>query len=517
MRVAIIDLGTNSVRFDVHQIGPGGRARQLHREKLMIRLGQGVFLQGKLDREAARRALHAFGSFRQTASDLQADKIVAFGTSALREASDGEKLLSTIRSRTGIDVRVISGVEEAKLIAVGVLRHEREALKGRAALVDIGGGSTEITVCRGGKILQSDSFPLGTARLQEVFLKSSPPKAPNGGARKGAVHPIDQLRRYIRSVLLTKLIAEGWPRKCDRVVGSSGTIKAISKIVRKRGGGKAIDRGDLRRLVEAMSGMTTTQLLGIPGMEARRVDMILAGAILLEECMDAVGAKRAVTTDYSLRDGILHEQVELYRGDKETILPFHLDDLRAKARRLGVSEVHVRQVTQLSEQLFDRLRPLHRLRPAWRPYLLAAAILHDVGEAVSPSRHEEHSHYIVRNADFPMMEKWEAEFVAELCLRHRGGKVPADELPFGRDKIRRQAFVRLLALLRVADALDRGHKGLVSIRGARVERRRVTLEVATRSAADLEILRVEQKKDLFEDVFGRELAIVLAKGPRRGA
>src|SRR5690349_20184162 len=148
MRIAIIDLGTNSVRFDIHQLGPKkGSVRQLHREKIMVRLGQGVFLNGKLDRSAIQRTLHAFTRFKKSAAQFKAAKTIAFGTSALRESSDGEKFLKLVHERTGIQIRVISGSEEAQLIALGILSNEKTP-KGKYALVDIGGGSTEISICR---------------------------------------------------------------------------------------------------------------------------------------------------------------------------------------------------------------------------------------------------------------------------------------------------------------------------------------------------------------------------------
>ncbi|MEO5970726.1 MAG: hypothetical protein ABIQ95_12440, partial [Bdellovibrionia bacterium] len=175
MRIGIIDLGTNSVRFDIHSVTPPGEAHLLHREKLMIRLGEGVFLDGKLDPHAIRRAVHAFMSFKNTAERFQVEKIVAFATSALREAKDAVHLIDRIRQKTQIEIRIISGEEEAKLIALGILSHE--SFKGRYGLIDIGGGSTEISICHNKNILNSASFPLGAARLQQVFLKTSPPKS----------------------------------------------------------------------------------------------------------------------------------------------------------------------------------------------------------------------------------------------------------------------------------------------------------------------------------------------------
>lgn len=376
--------------------------------------------------------------------------------------------------------------------------------KGRFALVDIGGGSTEVSICRGREVTESESFPLGTARLQQVFLKSSPPMPP-----KGDLGAIEQLRRYIRGIILPKIISEEWPR-VPRLLGSSGTIRALARINKKSGGGKTIDYKELKKLVKSMSTMTTTELLGIPGMEARRVDMILAGAILLEECMTALGAKKVFTSEYSLRDGILEEEIRLYGGPEGSKIAFHLDDLSSKAKKCASSvddEAHLKQTVALSETLFDRLRNLHKLSPEWRHYLTAAAILHDVGEVVSRNRHGVHSYYIVKNADFPSMQKWEIEFVAQLCLWHQDGKVEAKALPFGNDKAKRQAFMRLLAILRVADALDRSRKHLVKIRGIKVDKKKVRVLISGRNTMDLEFLRVEQKKALFEELFKRELVV----------
>lgn len=500
MRIAIIDLGTNSVRFDVHQLGPGARVRALHREKLMVRLGQGVFTDGRLDPDAIRRTLEAFTSFKHTASALHANQVIAFGTSALREAADSERLLNGIRRKTGIDVRVISGAEEARLIALGVLAHETALPSGKRkyGLIDIGGGSTEISICQGPEVVAVESFALGTARLQQVFLKRSPP--PKGG-KKGELSAVDQLRRHIRATVLPKIYSEEWPR-VDRLFGSSGTIKALAKLTGKT---KSLDRGDLKKLVKEMSTKTTTELLGMPDMESKRVDMILAGAILLEECMDAVKASKIQTTDFSLRDGILEEQMRLFLKEKGPQIALRLPLFYEKALKLGVSKTHIDSVVEASTQLFDRLKPVHRLSASWKPYLTAAAVLHDIGEAVTPSRHELHSYYIVKNADFPSMDPWEVEFIAQLCLHHRGSaKFALKDIPL--EKSHRQAFIKILALLRVADALDRGHKGMASLKGIQLTARRVILKIdGTRGGVDLEMLRIEQKKELFQTVFNREL------------
>jgi exopolyphosphatase/guanosine-5'-triphosphate,3'-diphosphate pyrophosphatase len=253
-----------------------------------------------------------------------------------------------------------------------------------------------------------------------------------------------------------------------------------------------------------MATMTTTQLLGIPGMEAKRVDMILAGAVLLEECMLALGAKEVVMTEYSLRDGILEEELQLVREHQGSALALHLPELYEKAQRLGCQEAHVRQVVGFAAALFARLKALHKLDAEWQVYLTAAAILHDTGEAITPTHHQRHSYYIVKNADFPSMDAWETEFVAQLCLWHPSGKPDLEGVLFSQDKKWRDAFFKLLALLRVADALDRGHRSSARIHHVHVTRDKVRL-LLTGKAIDLELLRVEQKKSLFEQVYRRRL------------
>lgn len=496
MRIAIVDLGTNSVRFDVHQIGPGKQARMLHREKVMVRLGQGVFTSGQLDPHAIHRTVHAFNLFKKIAAELKVSRIVALGTSALREATDSNKFVERLRALTGVDVRVISGPEEARLIALGILSNEKTGRR-KVGLIDIGGGSTEITIAQNRSMLHSDSFPLGTARLQQVFLKKSPPSSGS----------IDQLRLYIRKTLGVKLIDESWPRPAE-VIGSSGTIRALSKIARKSNGKKVLKLKDLSALIKKMQRMTTTQLLGIDGIESKRVDMILAGAILLEECMIALRCEKLVVTDYSLRDGILEEQIELSKKHLSSQIGLHLDDLIAKAHVFGGSRKHHQNVLAMSESLFKGLSRLHGLDRDWRLYLDAAAILRNTGESVSLIGHQEHSYYIVKNAKFPFIDEWESELVAQLCRHHESQKINSAQMPFGKQRSRRLAFMKLLAMLWVIDALDADPNAVPVIRRINVSKSKVRIALAGGTATDLEAFRVEQRKALFSKVFKRDVEVV---------
>lgn len=496
MRIAIIDLGTNSVRFDVHSISANAQPKILHREKLMVRLGQGVFLKGRIDDAVVERTLQAFKRFERVASGLRARKVLAFGTSALREAHNSQALIDAVKESTGIEIVVISGKEEAKLIAMGVLAHER-APKGSFALLDIGGGSTEVSVCRGKKISHAESFPLGTARLQQVFLKSIPPRPAS----------VAQLRDYIRQVVGEKIAAEGWPR-APLMIGSSGTVKALAKILDQK---KEFSLRALSALVRQMQAMSVSQLMDLEGMEPKRVDMILAGAILLEEVCLLLGTTKIKPTEFSLRDGLFEEQRKLAASQGSSI-EFHREDIFARAVRLGEVEEHVRSLADLTEKLFARLRGLHRLDRRWEAYLVAAVVLRNCGELVGFNGKEKHSYYLVKHSDMPGLEPWEHEFIAQLCRHYSGGKVSAKDLAsFGKDPLRKAAFPKLLALLRLLDALDPGPSARLKLGRVQVTRRQVVIAFGGENVAGVENLLTDRKKKLFEESFGRQLLVKRSK------
>lgn len=499
MRLAIIDLGTNSVRFDVVEVGERGELVKLHREKLMIRLGEKVFLRRRLDPHSISVCLDAFESFARTIRDFKPKRVVAFGTSALREARDGERLIAKIKQRAGISVRIISGDEEARLIARGVLKNEA-VLRGRFALVDIGGGSTEVSICSGRKVLCGASFALGTARLQQLFLKTIPPEV--GSSKNGS--DVEPLRRHIRGLLLYRLVSEDWP-KVNRVLGSSGTIRALSRISKKETGSSIIHRPYLDDLVRRMMTMKREELLSISGMESRRVDMILAGGILLQECMSAVHAKTAELTEFSLRDGILDEQLELLRRDRSHERRHLVYDFLAVASRLGGDSEELRQAVRISEDLFEKLKPVHALTDSWKDYVTLAAVFQGVGRSISSKNYEDHSAYIAKYVDAMGLQTWERKLISELCKRHRGARFLKREIAFHENQRLQRNFYKLLSLLRISVALSNQRSRPIVLEGIRVKGSVVNLLISKRYAPDLAVLRADQKKSLFEEVFRKRL------------
>lgn len=305
MRLGIFDLGTNSLRFDVHERKDDGSIERLFRERELIRLGDSVFTTNHITKESTDRAVGAFKRFKKIGDDLQVHRFVAVGTSALRDARNRDEFVSTVAKATGVHIRVISGDEEAHLIARGVIENER-IKEGPIAIVDIGGGSTEIIIALGKSVFHSTSFNLGTLRLQQVYLKTHPPKP----EKEELPNPLNELRHYIRTNLSATIIREGWPL-VEKVLGASGTIRALTRIAKNYGDKQGtVERDTLESLIGRMSSMTMRELLEIPGMEAKRVDIILGGAILLEEIADVFRVKKIFATEYSLRDGLLLQEME---------------------------------------------------------------------------------------------------------------------------------------------------------------------------------------------------------------
>lgn len=528
MRIAIIDLGTNSVRFDIVQTQSSRKSdiriktekpnqirfQRLYREKLMIRLGQNLFSGGKLDPRAIHRTLEAFEEFKKISRRMHVSEVLAFGTSALRDASDAEDLLAEIQKKTGIEVKVISGQQEAQLIALGVLANENpELLKGTVALIDIGGGSTEISICKKANLLHGESFAVGAARIQQIYLKTSPPKF----SKKSGMVAVDRALESVETTLKASGFLKGnW--KVRRALGSSGTIRAVARLLQKN----EIKLGELVELNRRLAEMDTTELLGLPGMEPKRVDMILAGSLILEASMKVLRVEVVLPTEFSLRDGILaHELPALIstsptqrrggsslRGSRGGI-EGSFDALQAAYLRLGESSESAERWQSFAEGIFHSLKSLHQLPPSWLSYFKAAALMRNVGEVISPRNVEAHSSYVIRHLDLPFMQNWEVNLIADLCLARGYGMaqevlrtVEIANLP-SREGAR--IFLRLAGLLHLVDAFS--EQSTLRQNSLKLTRKSgcATIEFRRRDLFALDAVRIQQRQEALEKFFGCSL------------
>jgi exopolyphosphatase/guanosine-5'-triphosphate,3'-diphosphate pyrophosphatase len=302
VRLCLIDLGTNSVRYDAYELKNGGSLR-LHREKRMVRLGDGLFGQGHLDENALARTEAALADFAELNRHYQVTRVLAVGTAALRSAAD-PSALQRLQEALGAPIQVLSGDEEAALIAEGVLGSEDHLPSGPFILIDIGGGSTELNLCQGPKRLEGGSLDLGANRLQQSFLKAVPPV--KGGVAKLRAHAQEQLLAFKRR--------QQWPA-VRVLVGSSGSIRALRNLAKAAGAkDQPFTLHFVAQLNERLQAFDRLSLMHVPGMDEKRVDLVLAGSLLLEEALKAFEAQRVLVTEASLREGLLFRELKALKA-----------------------------------------------------------------------------------------------------------------------------------------------------------------------------------------------------------
>jgi exopolyphosphatase/guanosine-5'-triphosphate,3'-diphosphate pyrophosphatase len=509
--LAAIDIGTNSIHLLVARPTGNNRFDVIDREKEVVRLGSGSGDMKRLAPEAIERGIEALTRFRQIADSAGAD-VLAVATSAVREAENRDEFIRRAREDAGVRVEVVSGAEEARLIHLGVLQAV-PVFDRRHLLVDIGGGSTEFVVGQDGEMLEARSLKLGAIRLTERFLRDEPLKG----------RALTECRQYIRAYL-TQVVRLVKQAGFEVAVGSSGTIVNLAEISRalrgeptpKQVSGAVLTAKQLTNAVNALAGARTVEeRTQVPGLDPKRADIILGGALVLEQIFEQLDIDEMIISDFALREGVLLDA--LRRRDRTSI--GHLRDLRYEsvlhlAAITPTERDHAEHATDLAMQLFDATRDLHEIDEANEELLEAAGLLANVGLFVSHDRHHLHSYYIIRNSDLLTgFTDHEIELVAQIARYHRKSAPKPSHEEFARLARADQKVVEVLAgMLRVAFALDRTRNGVV--RGITVERRKRELDVVLDTDgqdAALELYTADARKHLLEAALGVRLGFVVAE------
>src|SRR5262252_4351289 len=506
MRIAAIDIGTNSLHMIVVRVRPDLSFEVIDREKEMVRLGAGGLDGRALTPEAMHAGLQVLSKFRRLADSHRVDEIIAVATSATREAENGSEFLQAIVEKTGIRARVISGTEEARLIHQAAVYGV--GLAGDVAIVvDIGGGSVEITRGSGPNMDAGRSFKLGVIRLTERFIKSDP------------LAPRDErkLRRYIDSELgkyVSQLSRDGF----DRVIGTSGTIQSLGAVaLAERGSSSTTLRNRrisaklLRRAQKQLVARDIQERLRVPGLEPRRADLAVAGSILLDAILRRLGATDITLCDLSLREGLILDYIGRHR--KEIAQADRYPDVRRRsvfelAERCNYWPEHAQQVARLAVALFDQTRIVHGLTDREREWLEYAALLHDIGVHISYERHHKHSYYLIKNGDLRGFDPEEVEVIGLVARYHRQAtpkRRHEEYSEFGRK--RRLTIRTLAAILRLAESLDRSHSQPVS--GLELHDRGDDglLQLRTSGDAELELWAATRHAAAFERLIGKPLRV----------
>jgi exopolyphosphatase / guanosine-5'-triphosphate,3'-diphosphate pyrophosphatase len=509
MKIAAIDVGSNSIKLVVVDAAASDSFAVLARDKVPVRLGHDTLRLERLSTDAIERAAQCIKSFRSIAETRGADRIFAVATAAVREAQNAPQFIKEVKRVAGVSVEVLSPIEEARLIGVAAV-HGCAVPDAFLLNIDIGGGSTELSLMRNGAPASLLSVKLGAVGTTERFLSTDPPKPKE----------LRALREEVRAALerpARELIGSRW----EQVTGTSGTIHAIGLALRLRalnslegqeqGARPAGDEIMLPKLIRfntRLAEMNSAERRRVPGISAQRSDIIIGGGQILEGVMQALRLESLRTCSWALREGVLIDRLRGIEAESQppsvNFTDYRLRAVHAVGRRFEYEEGHALQVARLAERLFDYIvksGPAN-LDRHHRTLLSAAALLHDVGYHIAHEFHHKHALYLIKHSELTGFSEAEREVIANVARYHRGSEPRERHESFAvLNQTDRETVKSLAAILRIADALDRRHDNRIAdIRCSR-NGRMVQIEMQSSSNCDREIAAAEQKCTLFEQVF----------------
>jgi exopolyphosphatase / guanosine-5'-triphosphate,3'-diphosphate pyrophosphatase len=498
-RVAVADMGSNSWRLVVYGYEPGTPWWSLVDEiREAVRVGAGMGQEGTLRPDRIDRAIHTAAVFASFCRASGIDQVEVVATSAIRDASNGDRLLAAIREETGLDPRVISGREEA--------RYDWLAIANSTTIedgfgLDIGGGSIQALRIEGRRLAEAESLRLGSVRVSEEFLPGE----------KASPKSMKALRKKVGA----ELGDLGWWADGGRIVGVGGTIRNLAAAAMKRADLPALDvqgfeltRDALEDIVDWLAARPASKRADLPGIKPDRGDVILGGALVLAAALDGGGFDRVEVTEAGLREGVFFERL---LGDRELFEDVRRASVLNLAHRFNTDPDHVDRVAELSLAMFDGLRSagLHDLGGGWRELLWAACMLHDIGTAIDYDDHHRHSHYLILNAGLPGFTPRELVLVGLIARYHRKGEPDASELGPLAKRGDGERLHLLCAIIRLAEQLERSRDGAVRQVRVGAHDGTVTLDTEVHPARDpsVPIWAARREAGLLAEALGRTVEI----------
>ena len=513
---AAVDIGSNSCRLKVASVHMH-RLKTLHEDREVTRLGQSVFQTGVISPEAMAATIRALKRFHKAVQLHVVDKIRVVATSAMRDARNAAAFTEWVKATTGWSVEVISGLEEGRLIHLGVVTHEVGA-RGKCLLIDLGGGSCEVTMSDGGRLKTMVTMPLGAVRLQEEFLRTDPP----------AKEDVARLKQFIDRELRRAEKKLGTPR-VGLVIATSGTAAALAEAsghVRKgraakktlakkrleRVGAMIADTADVRKLADRLAKMNNAQREAVPGIGPRRSEIIVGGSLVYASLLERMGLKGFRYSPLGLRDGVLAQmlaEVDLRTSVHQKIENERWAGVLEVCERYGIEQRRVEPVRQHVVELFDSLARVHELPEVYKLWLEAAAMMQDVGKFMNHQGHYRHTQYIIANSEIFGFSP-EQRLIVSALARYMGKSRPEPmDRPMRWIAVEEHPHVtRAVVLLRLAVALNQDRASAVLQMRTHVYPKRVLLElVPGRGGAELEAWSLRKEADYFREVFRRELFV----------
>jgi len=504
---AAVDIGSNSVRLKIARLR-GRKLHAIHEDREVTRLGEGVFRSNFLSPESMAETVKVLRRFHRTAQRLGTDSVRVVATSALRDARNSQAFLEWVRSATGWEVEIISGLEEGRLIHLGLVSNLPLA-RSTVLMIDLGGGSCELTVSRLGHIRETVSLPLGAVRLTNEFLRHDPPRK----------RELQGLRGFVDREV---------GRVAGRIVGSrvkvaiatSGTAAALSAaashLIKPSRKTPVVSAPEMKRIAKLISRLPLEERKKINGIGPRRAEIIVAGAIVYHELVERCQLRSFRYSPLGLRDGLLAQMAADY--DRSTrsgrqIESERWDSIRHAVQHYRVDMNHALQVRNSAMELFSALKSLHHLPLEYREWLSAAAMLYEVGDYVNRNGRHRHTQYIISNSEILGYTPEQRQIIGAIA-RYLGKSrpTPGDAALKGLLPLEQEQIAKASMLLRLARAMNLSRsravqQARIGIRDGAV---RVTLTSRRRAGVDLELWAIERDRDYFRELFGRELSAAAA-------
>jgi len=495
LKIAAIDVGSNAMRMAVGEVDERWQVHPIENIRLPVRLGGDVFGEGVLQAKTIRQAEEAFLRFKHLAETHGVQRLRAVATSAAREAANGALLIDRIRRTSGIELEIISGEEEARLIHRAVT-HALGLKNKRALLIDIGGGSVEVTVSNGQSIISTESYNMGTVRLLEKLEDVKKSRQPFGKL----VREYAEAARY----RIERDLGEGKIQICAATGGNVEEIGRLRQKLLKGESDRLITLPELEKLIERLSEMSVSERMRKLGLRPDRADVILPASIVLHMVAREAGVKQISIPNVGLKDGILLDLAEdLSKGARSSPRDQAWESALHLGRKYRFDERHARLTARLASRLFEQTRSLHDLSDEDLLPLEIGSLLHDIGHFINSVDHDKHGFYILNTTRLIGLSQREQNIAANLVRYHRKRTPTLEDENFKALPPKdRSVVLKLCALLRLADSLDVSHTAKVNDVLLRETQSGWRIHILGKDELLLENWSLEKRKSLFEEVFG---------------
>jgi exopolyphosphatase/guanosine-5'-triphosphate,3'-diphosphate pyrophosphatase len=497
LNISAIDVGSNAMRMVIGEVDESWQAHPIENIRLPVRLGQDVFSKGYLEEKTIQQTEEAFLHFKQMAENFSIRHLRAVATSAAREAANGDLLVDRVFRTSGIEIKIINGEEEARLIHAAVA-HVLNLKNKRTLLIDIGGGSVEVTLSTGQNIISTDSYDMGTVRLLEKL---------NGSKSK---HPLGNLVREYVEAARYRLEQDLGDEKVQICAGTGGNVEEIGRLRQKlfkAESDRFITLEELEKLIARLERMTYQERMRKLKLRADRADVILPASIVLHLIAKEAGVKQIMIPNVGLKDGIL---LDIAEELSKRLRPQRREQVWESALHMGrkyqFDEKHARLTAQLAARLFEQSKLLHNLEDSNLLLLETGALLHDIGHFINSIDHDKHGFYLLNAHPLIGLTQREQKIVANLVRYHRKqSPSTADENFKSLPQKDRLIVIKLTALLRLADSLDISHMENVTDVTLKQAGSVWKMKVSGKKGQLLMNWAFDKRKSQFREVFGVSL------------